>query len=139
MPWTERVAEKLNYTVVDKKLLSYYKRLIDSVIKNKKETNSKVQHLELPKLIFLCSVADFVLNCTHIMLFFFFKPGLHERQLPVESSVTLVSSIAVERRCGALQVSSVARLQEKKEKWRSTQLTVVIRVNQALAKLLIGY
>ena len=29
----------------------------------------------------------------------FVKPGLHEPQLPVERSVTLVSSIAVERRC----------------------------------------
>ena len=43
------------------------------------------------------------------------KPGLHEPQLPVERSVTLVSSIVVERRCCALQVSSVARLQEIKE------------------------
>ena len=42
------------------------------------------------------------------------KPGLHEPQLPVEWSVTLVSSIVVERRRCALQVSSVARLQESK-------------------------
>ena len=37
----------------------------------------------------------------------FLKPGLHEPQLPVERSVTLVSSIEVERRRCALQVSSV--------------------------------
>ena len=43
------------------------------------------------------------------------KPGLHEPQLPVERSVTLVSFIAVQRRRCALQVSSVARLQENKE------------------------
>ena len=41
----------------------------------------------------------------------YLKPGLHELQLPVERSVTLVSSIVVERRCCALKVSSVARLQ----------------------------
>ena len=44
------------------------------------------------------------------------KPGLHELQLPVERNVTLVSSIVVDRRRCALQVSSVARLQENKEK-----------------------
>ena len=33
------------------------------------------------------------------------KPGLHESQLPVERSVTLVSSIVVERRRCALQIS----------------------------------
>ena len=43
------------------------------------------------------------------------KPGLHKPQLLVERSVTLVSSIVVERRRCALQVSSVARLQENKE------------------------
>ena len=43
------------------------------------------------------------------------KPGLHEPQLPVERRVALVSSIVVERRRCALQVSSVARLQENKE------------------------
>ena len=43
------------------------------------------------------------------------KPGLHAPQLPVERSVTLVSFIVVERRCCALQVSSVARLEENKE------------------------
>ena len=43
------------------------------------------------------------------------KPGLHEPQLSVERSVTLVSSIVVERRLSALHVDSVARLQEKKE------------------------
>ena len=43
------------------------------------------------------------------------KPGLHELQLPVERSVTLVSSIVVEQSRCALQVSSVARLQENKE------------------------
>ena len=32
------------------------------------------------------------------------KPGLHKPQLPVERSVTLVSSIVVERRRYALQV-----------------------------------
>ena len=36
------------------------------------------------------------------------KPGLHEPQLSVEWSVILVSSIVVERRYCALQVSSVA-------------------------------
>ena len=41
--------------------------------------------------------------------------GLHEPQLPVERSVKLVSSIVVERRRCALQVSSVTRLQENKE------------------------
>ena len=44
-----------------------------------------------------------------------FKPGLNEPQLPDERSVTLVSSTVVERRRCALQVSSVARLQENKE------------------------
>ena len=39
-----------------------------------------------------------------------FKPGLHESQLPIERSVTLVSSIVVEQRRCPLQVSSVARL-----------------------------
>ena len=39
------------------------------------------------------------------------KPGLHEPQLQVERSVTLVSSVVVERHRCALQVSSVARLQ----------------------------
>ena len=43
------------------------------------------------------------------------KPGLHEPQLPVENNVTLVSSIAVERRRCVLLISSVARLQENKE------------------------
>ena len=43
------------------------------------------------------------------------KSGLHEPQLPVERSVTLVSSIAGERRRYALQVSIVAQLQENKE------------------------
>ena len=42
------------------------------------------------------------------------KLGLHEPQLPVARSVTLVSFIVVERRRCALQVSSVARLQENK-------------------------
>ena len=45
-----------------------------------------------------------------------FKPDLHEPQLPVEGSVTLVSSIVVKRRRSALQVSSVVRLQENKER-----------------------
>ena len=45
-----------------------------------------------------------------------FKLGLHEPELPVERSVTLVSSIVVERRCCALQVSYVARLQKSKER-----------------------
>ena len=44
----------------------------------------------------------------------FFKPGLHESQLLVERSVTLVSSVIVERRRCTLQVCSVARLQENK-------------------------
>ena len=43
------------------------------------------------------------------------KPGLYESQLPVKKSVTLVSSIVVERCRCAFQVSSVARLQENKE------------------------
>ena len=43
------------------------------------------------------------------------KPGLHEPQLPVERSVTLLSSIVVERRRCALQVYNVARLQENNE------------------------
>ena len=59
------------------------------------------------------------------------KPGLHEPQLPVERSVTLVSSIVVERRRCALRVSSVARLHENKERRRFTQLAIVVRVNQA--------
>ena len=42
------------------------------------------------------------------------KPSLHEPQLSVERSVTLVSSIVVKRRDCALQVSSVAPLQENK-------------------------
>ena len=60
------------------------------------------------------------------------KPGLHKPQLQVERSVTLVSSIVVERRRCVLQVSSVVRLQENKETRRSTQLAVVVRVNQSL-------
>ena len=43
------------------------------------------------------------------------KPGLQEPQQPVERRVALVSSIVVERRHCALQVSSVALLQENKE------------------------
>ena len=42
------------------------------------------------------------------------KPALHEPQLSVERSVTLVSSIVVERRRCALQVNSVARLRKNK-------------------------
>ena len=49
------------------------------------------------------------LDMTRIMVRF--KLGLHALQLQVEWSVTLVSSILVERR----QVSRVARLQENKE------------------------
>ena len=45
-----------------------------------------------------------------------FKPDLHECQLPVERSVTLVSSIVVEVRRCAHQVNSVTRLQENKER-----------------------
>ena len=59
------------------------------------------------------------------------KPSLHEIQLPVERSVTLVSSIVVERRRCALQVSSVARLQENKQSGCFSQLVLVVRVNQA--------
>ena len=40
-PWTEKVAEKLNFVFFDKNLLAYYKRLVDTVIKNKKE--AKIQ------------------------------------------------------------------------------------------------
>ena len=60
--------------------------------------------------------------CSNVLLFSFLspiatlKPGLHEPQLLVEKRVTLVSSIEVERRHCALQVSSVARLQENKER-----------------------
>ena len=43
------------------------------------------------------------------------KPGIYKPQLPVERSVTLVSSNVVEQRCYALQVIRIARLQEKKE------------------------
>ena len=43
------------------------------------------------------------------------KPSLHEPQLPIGRSVTLVSFIVVERRRCALQASSFARLQENKE------------------------
>ena len=43
------------------------------------------------------------------------KSGLHKPQLPVDTSVTLVSSIVVEQLRCALQVSSIARLQENKE------------------------
>ena len=43
------------------------------------------------------------------------KPGLYEPQLPVERSVTSVSTIVVDRRRCALQVSSVAQLQENKQ------------------------
>ena len=43
------------------------------------------------------------------------KPSLHEPQLPVEWSVTLIFSVVLERRRCALQVISVARLQENKE------------------------
>ena len=37
------------------------------------------------------------------------KPGLHEFQLQVERSVTLVSSIVVEQRCCALKSSQQSR------------------------------
>ena len=40
-PWTERVAEKLNWSFFDSKLLGYYKRLVDSVIKSKKAAKGK--------------------------------------------------------------------------------------------------
>ena len=43
------------------------------------------------------------------------KAWFNEPQLPVERRVKLVSSIVVERRRCALQVSSVARLQQNKE------------------------
>ena len=46
---------------------------------------------------------------------FTIEPGWHEPQLPVERSVTLVSSIVVEPHRCALKVSSVARLQDDKE------------------------
>ena len=51
----------------------------------------------------------------HCALILGLKPGLLDPQLPVERNVRLVSSIAVERRRCAPQVSSVARLQENKE------------------------
>ena len=44
------------------------------------------------------------------------RAGLHKSQLPVERSVTLVFCIVVERRRCALRVSSIARLQENKER-----------------------
>ena len=47
------------------------------------------------------------------------KPGLHEPQLSVESSVTLVSFIELRR--------------------HSTQLTVEVRVNQALHSIQPGF
>ena len=50
------------------------------------------------------------------------KPGLHEPQLPVERSVRLVSSVVVERRSCALQISSVARY--KKIKKPNTRLNL---------------
>ena len=43
----------------------------------------------------------------HYTLITLLKPGLHESQLPVGRNVPLVSSIVVERRRCALQVSSV--------------------------------
>ena len=60
------------------------------------------------------------------------KPGLDEPQLPIGRSVTLLSSLVVERRRCSLLISSVAGLQENKERRRFTQLTVMVRVNQAL-------
>ena len=42
------------------------------------------------------------------------KPGLNESQLPLEGSVTLVSSIVVERRRCALQASSLEYKRIKK-------------------------
>ena len=36
----------------------------------------------------------------------FIKPGLHETQLPVERSVTLVSFIVVEERCALERVAA---------------------------------
>ena len=50
----------------------------------------------------------------------FFKTGLHKPQLPVERSITLVSSIVVTRRRCALQVSSVAQLQENTVAFETT-------------------
>ena len=44
-PWMERVAEKLNFAFFDKNLLAYYKRLIDSVIKSKKEAKTQANNL----------------------------------------------------------------------------------------------
>ena len=61
------------------------------------------------KLFWLSSVGDRELANKSL------KPGLHEPQLPVERSVTLLSSIEIERRRCALLVSRVARLQENKE------------------------
>ena len=69
--------------------------------------------------------------CTTLLLTVNFKPGLHEPQLPIGRSVTIVSPTVVERRRWTLQVSSVARLQENKETWRSIQLAVVDRINLA--------
>ena len=40
-PWTEKIAEKLNYAFFDQDLLNYYKRLIESVIKKKQEEKEK--------------------------------------------------------------------------------------------------
>ena len=59
------------------------------------------------KLLFLLTVP--------IYIYLTLKPDSHEPQLPVEKSVTLVSSIVVERRRCALQVSNVARQQENKQ------------------------
>ena len=44
----------------------------------------------------------------------------------------------LEKYYSALQVSSVARLQENKETWRSNQLAVVVRVNQASEATLVS-
>ena len=68
-------------------------------------------------------VKSFLLNILHensglhiisVRSIYKLKPGSHEPHLPVERSVTLFSSIVVDRRRCALQVSSVARLQENK-------------------------
>ena len=59
-------------------------------------------------------------NCKLSGMSHFLKPGLHEPQLPVESSVTLLSFIVGERRRCALQVSGVARLQKNKAYFTQT-------------------
>ena len=88
------------------------------------EANQKSAHASKKKVVSNCNHSVSAMSCPQpgtVCLNlkkgvkFAFKPGLRKLQMLVKRNVTLVSSIAVERRRCLLQVSSVAQLQENKE------------------------